>query len=247
MTKLSEVTYQTFKTWEGNVRQSLRLASSLEGAAQRCSEMIYNEFRESVVLARFYATIPLGKLPEESRRFAASLASSRGAKERLDDTTMVLTLFGSRGDEPAWNDRRASRGHLAIPLLSAAFIDEIPMVSRLLRDLGVPMDWAGIVSEGIQTDTFGRLGGFFYVEDAAAAVDHRGRKIISAQDFVGAHGVKTVFGTAGTYVLSKWLVTIIVFCRERIERDKAREFMPFANMVTSATADLARQTRLFEG
>lgn len=243
MTKLSSVTYQTLEKWEGNVRQTLRLASTLEGAAQRCAEMIYTEFRESVVLARFYATIPFGKLPEESRRFAASLASSRGARERLDDTTMVLTLFGSRGDEPAWNDRRASRGHLAIPLLSAAFIDEIPMVSRLLKDLGVPIDWA---IKGVATDTFGRLGGFFYVEDATSAVDHKGRKIISAQDFVRTHEVKTVFGTAGTYVLSKWLVTIIVFCRERVDRDRAKDFMPFANTVTSATSDLARQGRLFE-
>lgn len=243
MTKLSAAAPEAFKLWEDHVRQSIRSAASLEAAAQRCSEMIYDEFRESVVLTRFYATIPFGRLPEESRSFAASLAASRGAREPLADKTLVLTLLGTRGDRREWNARRASRGHLAIPLLSAGFIDEIPMVSRLLKDLGVPIDWA---IKGVATDTFGRLGGFFYVEDATSAVDHKGRKIISAQDFVRTHEVKTVFGTAGTYVLSKWLVTIIVFCRERVDRDRAKDFMPFANTVTSATSDLVRQGRLFE-
>jgi hypothetical protein len=247
MTRLSLAGSDAFTLWENKVRESLRSATTLEAAAQRCSHVLYDEFRESVVLARFYATIPFGRLPEESRRFAASLALSRGAKERLDDKTMVLTLLGTRGDKREWNDRRASRGHLAIPLLSAAFIDEIPMVSRLLKDLGVPIGVTDAGPGDVHTDTFGRLGGFFYVEDAATAVDHKGRKIISAQDFVSAHGVKTVFGTAGTYVLSKWLVTIIVFCRERVEWDRARDFMPFANTVTSATSDLARRAKLFEG
>jgi hypothetical protein len=244
MTKLNAAAPEAFKMWEDNVRQSIRSAASLEAAAQRCSEMIYDEFRESVVLTRFYATIPFGRLPAESRSFAASLAAARGAREPLADKTMVLSLLGTRGDRREWNARRASRGHLAIPLLSAGFIDEIPMVSRLLKDLGVPIDWAS--AGGVPTDTFGRLGGFFYVEDAATAVDHKGRKIISAQDFVKTHDVKTVFGTAGTYVLSKWLVTIIVFCRERVERDRAKDFMPFANTVTSATSELVRQGRLFE-
>lgn len=182
--------------------------------------------------------------PEEGRRFASSLAASRGAQDPLTDQTMVLTLLGTRGDLREWNDRRASRGHQAIPLLSAAFVDEIPMVSRLLKDLGVPIDWAS--AAGVPTDTFGKLGGFFYVEDAASAVDHKGRKIISAQSFVTTHGIKTVFGTAGTYVLSKWLVTIIVFCRERVLRDRAKDFMPFANTVTSATSELVRKGKLFE-
>jgi hypothetical protein len=245
MTKLSAVKPEAFAAWESDVRSSIRSAATLEGAAQRCTEMIYDEFRESVVLCRFYATIPYGRLPEESRRFATSLATSRRAREPLHEKTMVLTLLGSRGDKSEWNGRRASRGHLAIPLLSAAFIDEIPMVSRLLKDLGVPIDWAEAAASGVQTSTFGKLGGFFYVEDAAAAVDDKGRKIISAQDFVSAHRVKTVFGTAGTYVLSKWLITVIVFCRERLERDRAKDLMPFANMITSATSDLTRTGKLF--
>lgn len=244
MTTLSVAADDAFKLWENSVRQRIRSVGTLEQAAQRTCDMIYDEFRESVVLARFYATIPFGRLPEESRRFASSLAASRGERDPLTDKTMVLTLLGTRGEQREWNDRRASRGHLAIPLLSAAFIEEIPMVSRLLKDLGVPIDWAS--AAGVSTDTFGRLGGFFYVEDATTAVDHKGRKIISAQNFVTAHGVKTVFGTAGTYVLSKWLVTIIIFCRERVDRDRAKDFMPFANTVTSATSELVRRGKLFE-
>lgn len=49
----------------------------------------------------------------------------------------MLSLIASRGAEDDWNDIRKSRGHVGIPLVSQAFVMDIPMFSRLLQDLGV--------------------------------------------------------------------------------------------------------------
>jgi hypothetical protein len=248
MTKLGETPMAAFHAWEENVQAGIRTCGTLEESAQRCVSMIYDQFRESVIMARFYAILPFERLPAEARRFAAGVAGSRGAKEPLENETMVLALLGTRGELPAWNDRRSSRGHLAIPLVSTSFVDAIPMVSRMLKELGVPIEWVTGAGKGIMTDTFARLGGFFYVEDAETAVDHMDRKIIPAQDFVTKHRVKTVFGTAGMYVRSRMFITLIIFCRDTIERNALKQsFMPFANVVTNATSDLVSRGRIFAG
>lgn len=246
MTKLDAIPVDAFQAWETSLEAGIRTCGSLEEAAQRCAAMIYDQFRDSVVLARFYAVIPFGKLPLDARRFAAGVAASRGATEQLHDGTPVLALLGTRGELSAWNERRASRGHLAIPLISPSFVEEIPMVSRMLKDLGLPIEWVTGSSKVLTTDLFGKLGGFFYVEDAATALDHQGRKVIPAQDFVNRHGVKTVFGTAGMYVRSRMFVTLIVFCRDLLDRAALKHsFMPLGNVITNATSAIVHRARLF--
>jgi hypothetical protein len=248
MSKLSATPAETFNSWEARVQTSLRGCGSLEEAAQRCATMLYDQFRESLILARFYAVLPFGKLPLETRRFASEVATSRGAKESLEEETRVLTLLGTRGDVSSWNDRRTSRGHQAIPLVSAAFVEEIPMVSRMLKELGFPLEWVTDTSKAISTDTFGTIGGFFYVEDAETAVDQSGRKIISAQDFVTRYNVKTVFGTAGMYFRPRMLMTVIAFCRDTLDRSTMRQtFMPLGGVITNATSDIVRRGKFFAG
>ena len=248
MTQLGATPPDAFQSWEASMQASIRTCASLEEAAQRCVTAIYDQFRESVVLCRFYAVVPCGKLPLEARRFATGVAASRGSAEPLHDETKVLALLGTHGELSAWNDRRASRGHLAIPLMSASFVEEIPMVSRMLKELGFPIEWLTGTSKSFTTDMFGRLGGFFFVEDAVTAIDHQGRKIIPAQDFVTKHSVKTVFGTAGMYVRSRMFVTLIVFSREPLERSAMKHrFMPLGNLFTNATSDLVHRGKLFAG
>ena len=248
MTKLDAIPADAFQSWETSLQASIRTCGSLEEAAQKCVAMIYDQFRDSIVLARFYAVIPFGKLPQDAHRFATAFAAARNVNEALHDDTPVLSLLGTRGELSAWNERRSSRGHLAIPLVSPAFVEEIPMVSRMLKELGFPIEWVTGASKVVTTDLFGRLGGFFYVEDAATALDHQNRRIIPAQDFVSKHGVKTVFGTAGMYVRSRMLVTLIVFCRETLDRAALRHsFMPLGNVITNATSAIVHRGKLFAG
>ena len=246
MTRLSTISMDAFRSWEAGVPAAVRACGCFEEAAQKCVGMVFEQFRESVVLARLYAIIPNSRLPAAARQFARSAASAWGKKDLLGEETKVLTLSGTRGELSTWNDRHTSRGHVAIPLISSAVEEHLPMVARMIKELGFPMDWVLGSSRSFSADTFGSLGGFFYVEDADTALDDAGRRIIPARDFVASHGVKTVFGTAGVYVRSRMIVTLIVFCRETLDRSALRQmFMPFGNVFTNATADLARKERLF--
>src|SRR6202022_3959019 len=85
----------------------------------------------SIVLARVLGRVPYSRLPV-AESCAANAAAGGVA---LFPSTDVLTLLGTSGAQPAWNDRHRSRAHLAIPLVSRAHVDGIPMVSRLLSDL----------------------------------------------------------------------------------------------------------------
>lgn len=245
MASLKRMTDSELQALLREVKDRITGCGSLEEVAQKSARGIYDALRSSMVLVRFYAALPLQKLPTAERAFATELAVAKGFAPRLKEDTLVLTLMGTNGDKAEWSQRRSSRGHLAIPLVSADFIGGIPMVSRMLSDLGVSIEQLDPNNPGIETRTFGTLGGLFYVADAASAVDQKGRKIITAQDFVAAHGVKTVIGTAGRYILRRTFITLILFTREAIDLQRAQGIMPLANVITSVTSDLVRLGRLF--
>ena len=83
----------------------------------------------------------------------------------------MLSLLGTSGVKPAWNDRRQSQGHVGIPMVSAAFIEAILMMSRLLKQLGVRLDWIASHDSQIITKVMGEMSGVFFVADAATEVD----------------------------------------------------------------------------
>src|SRR5512144_2112177 len=99
-----------------------------------------------------------------------------------------------------WNDRRNSQGHVGIPLATSDFIEAIPMMSRLLKELGMGLDWIDSNDTSMVARALGSSSGLFYVPDAALEIDAKGRKVIAGQDFVKTHGVKTVFGMGGAFI-----------------------------------------------
>ncbi len=217
--------------------------ATLEGAAQLATDLFYEEFCDSVVLVRVFATVPFGRLPAFNRSFVTELAKQHDIADLMHDDTPVLSLVGTRGAEPAWNDRRQSEGHVGIPLASTAFISRIPMMSRLLTQIG--FDLEGIDSQAIDIRTLAGLSGVFYVPDGATAVDALGRKIISAQDFVSSAGVKTVFGLAGSYPSGQAFLTLIAFCRQTIEKSRAERLLPLMSRMVLNTKKLVANGTIF--
>jgi hypothetical protein len=228
------------------VREDTKNCRTLEQAAQLLTDAIYEELGDSVVLARVFATVRFGELPEPNSAFVTDLAAANDIAPLINDDTLILSLLGTRGAKSEWNDRRTSEGHVGIPLASAAFVDKIPMISRLLKQVGLDLDWIDSRDADIVTKTLGDISGVFYVPDAAQAVDHQGRKIIPAQDFVEANDVKTVFGLAGGYPVGKMFVTAIVFCRETLDKAEAELFSPLIDAFTTNTASLASTGAIFD-
>ncbi len=200
----------------------------------------------SVVLARVFATAELHQLPAADRAFVERFAASVGGGEELTDATPVLSLLASRGVETAWNDRRRSRDHLGIPLLSERFIAEIPMIARLLSEIGFTPAWRGDDS-GFVTKTFANVNGIFYVADARTALDDRGRNIIPSTEFVERYGIRTVFGFGGSYLGRHMFISAIVFCREEIARSQAIRFIPLIGSLKAATTRLVNRGAIFSG
>ena len=233
----------------GTLRQ--RLARDMEGsanleeAAQRFTDILFEEFRESSVLVRVFASAPFGKLPQRERDFVVRLATSRGAESELQSRTRVICLLGTRGIRERWNDRRLSQGHLAVPLVSASFVKTIPMISRLMTDLGTGIPWIEKQTSLLVVKSMGRMAQLLYVEDAATAETRDGFKIVSAQDFVSTQHVKTVLGLGGSYP-NQTFVAIAIFSKETIPQTQAEKFMPLVNTLKTSTMPLVMDGLLFD-
>jgi len=153
-------------------------------------------------------------------------------------------LLGTHGDQEEWNDPRRSQGHLGIPLISSAFVGAIPMISRLLRELGVPLDWIDTHDASVIQKILGDSASLFFVEDASQATDDQDRKIIAAQDFVSGYKIRSVFGIGGAYSGGEMLVTV-VFSHARFGREKAEQFLPLVTLFKSNTERLVAERRTF--
>jgi len=235
MSRITEVTTSRLKDLLNRIDERIRDCAFLEHAAQACTDLLYDEFEESLVLGRVFATIPFGDLPEPNQQFVIDMAMSANILSLINTRTPVLSLLATRGREDAWNERRLSREHVGIPLASGDFVESIPMISRLLKELGLRVHWIDQEDTEIVTGTAGMLNGVFYVPDAKTAVDQRGRRIITAQDFVSNYGVKTVFGIGGGYLASPVYITSIVFMCETIEKRHVERFLPVINALKART------------
>ena len=227
--------------WSG-IQADVSGAGELEVAAQALAQAIQKQFEESVVLARLFVTVNFDALPASNQAFVREL--TKGSDTDLAGNVPVLSLVGTSGQESNWQDRRKSEGHVGIPLMSSDFVDAIPMISRLLKELGVPMDWVDTRESDLIQKTIGQSDGLFFVTDASEATDTEGRKIIAAQDFVNEYGVKSVFGVGTAYPGSQ-LVVLVVFCRDGFSRDAAENFLPLASLFKGATGALVEGGKIF--
>lgn len=242
--KIEQVTSSTVIELWSEVESRIEQSSCLEDAAQELVTALYTKFGESVVIARTFVTVPFDALPQTNKEFVQNLAESAQAASDLKPTTPVLSLIGTHGRKENWCDRRKSEGHVGIPLISSAFVGAIPMISRLLREFGVPMDWVDSHDSEIIIETIGNSAGLFFVENAAEATDHEGRNIIAAQDFVAENNVTSVFGIGGAYAGGQMLV-IVVFCSDAFPRERAENFIALTSLFQSKTTALVEAHQVF--
>ena len=223
-----------------------KTCGSLQVAAQAATDVIFETFAESIVLCRIFAVVPFEKLPAEDQRFVRNLGAAKGLSKDIRADTQVLSLLGSRGVRPAWNDRKGSVGHLGIPLVSATFIRAIPMLSRMLFELGVDVGIDDPKDKSMVARLLAAgLGGVFHVPDAAKTTDQAGRKIIPAQDFVTDCGVKSVFGVAGNY-MTGLSIAVLMFTRDDVSREEAKHFLALVNQFKASTMPLASAGQIYK-
>src|ERR1043166_9837955 len=121
------------------LRQLGRNARSFEHACQSVSEFFWRNFvtpedgQPTFALARCYKTHAFGDMPPDVAQCTRGVFPDRTPTA----TAQCLTLLGTFGDLEEWRSRRASRSHQAIPLLDERTVESLPMVSMLVRSLGI--------------------------------------------------------------------------------------------------------------
>lgn len=211
------------------VRRIVKEAATMEDAATLIVRYLYDQCvdpatgERTCALVRFYKTHRFGDLEPALKAFAERLLDGTAH----EDSMRCLVLLGTAGDEEAWNTRRGSRAHQAIPLPSTEFVRKAPMIAKLIEDIGLEID--DVVSGvGSRRESGSRNYDVFHVETAA------GSPYIPAQrEFVERHGIASVVGFGGL-LRSGELYAVVLFSRAQIAPPSAGRFRAIALDVRSA-------------
>lgn len=204
--------------------QAVAGSDSMEDAARAVARYLYDECgsggaaERACALVRVYKTHSYGQLPPALRKFA----DTAGQTGPYRPAVKCLTLLATVGDEPAWNSRRSSRGHQAIPLPSAGIIEQAPMIAQLVKQMGLEVEALINPSPNLLRELEGKTFNVFHVPNALNS------PFIPAQkDFVLPHRIRSVLGFGGL-LRSGDLFAIIMFARENIPRETADRFRGIA-------------------
>lgn len=218
---LGEFTVPNMLRCSREVRKVATHCGNMEEAANSIVRYFYDAFvnpadgSRSCVMVRFYKTHAYSELEPDLQQFARGQLGN----ERVSRSMKCLTLLATVGDEPAWCDRRRSRGHQAVPLPSVEIVEHAPMISQLVKQMG--FDVADLVQPNtavVPHPLEKRTYNVFHVEDAS------GSPHIPAQvEFVQRYGIKSVVGFGGL-LRSGDLFAVILFSRTRISGESAERF-----------------------
>lgn len=214
--------------------------------AQMLVERLYGRFSDSLVLLRLFMTIPYAELPEEDQRFVDGRGRDTNTSHLINGATPIFTLLGTRGERPEWSDRRASSHFRCIPLASTAFVSSLSMLSRQFESVGLDL---GLIdaweTKVVSTGRADQFRGMLHIRDAGIDRDPQGRMIVPKQEFVGAHGVKSVFGFGSGYARHPTLVTLFAFTNETVERSAVEPFTNLLEAFIASTESLVGQGQFF--
>ncbi|KAF0215946.1 MAG: hypothetical protein FD174_3956 [Geobacteraceae bacterium] len=245
--RLSDVTCADYEALQAGMGE-IADCSSVQEAAQRFVDRVYERFCGSLVLLRLFITVRYDALSQEDRLFVDGRGQATNTSQLIHGATPIFTLLGTRGKRPEWNDRRASAHFRCIPLASTAFIASLSMLSRQFEsvgfDLGLIDSWETKVASTGRAD---RYRGMLYIGDAGIDRDGQGRMIVPKQDFVAASGIKTTLGFGSGYTCHPTMVTLFAFTNEIIERSAVEPLTNLLEGFVSSTESLVGQGRFIYG
>lgn len=215
--------------------------ATIEEAARRAVDFLYGELVDAAgapacALVRFFKTHPYRDLPADLQ----SVARAASAEAATIDDLRCLTLIATRGDEPEWNSRHASRGHRAIPLLSVEMVQQAPMIAQLITQLGLPIANVVRPSRGLLLDLDQTAHNVFYVPRALGSPH-----IVAQEEFVMRYGIESVLGFGGLLASGDLFATIL-FSKVAIPPEVADQFRVVGLNLKIAILPLARKP-LFSG
>ncbi len=213
------------------LRETASGMPTLESSAQRVCKFFYDELHgpgveRACALVRCYKTHSFGALDPDLQKFARTIMGADPPRP----TMKCLTLMATVGQTGSWNSRHLSRGHRAIPLPSPEIVEKAPMISQLIKELGLKLSSVLQPSPEVLKELSGKRHGVFYVENAL------GSPYIPAQEeFVVRYGIKSVLGVGGMLPSGDFFA-MILFSTVHVPTTAADRFRTLALDVKSAFA-----------
>jgi hypothetical protein len=201
------------------LRRATEGVTSMEESSEKIVAFLYDQLRDegggrALALVRLFKTHPFEALEPEQQEFARKTLGDAEVPAQMK----CLTLLATRGDEPDWNSRRASRGHAAIPLPSAKIVENAPMIAQLITQLGLDIGIVVKAAPDTIVDLAQKNYNVFYIPEA------KGSPYIPAQsEFVVPFGIRSVLGFGGM-LPSGNLFAVIMFAKVAISRETADMF-----------------------
>ena len=223
------------------LRQMDEGADNMEQVANRVVRYLYDQMTDSqtgeksFALVRLFKTHPYNELDAELQRFAVGVLGH----EAESATMKCLTLLATAGSKEAWNSRKMSNGHKAIPLPSEEMVRAFPMISNLVKQFGLEVTDVLNPAPSMLVDVEQRTYNVFHVPNAAGS-----EYIVAQEEFVIPEGIKSVLGFGGL-LPSGNLFAVIIFSRVPITPDVASRFRTISLGVTQAL--LPFETKVFAG
>jgi two-component system, sensor histidine kinase and response regulator len=236
MYNLSEFTFSDMVDCGAWLRTIASAATSMEEAADLVVSYLHQSFRDgdgeqALALARCFVTLPFDELEPELQQIGRQVLGREPSPG-----TKSLALLATAGQLPAWNDRRQSTDHRAIPLASEQMVAQFPMVFQLITQFGLEV---GALLEPaphpqLILDLEQRTYNVFHVVEAP------GSPYVPAQEsFVGPFGIRSVLGFGGILPGGN-LVAFILFARCTIRPETASLFKTLALTAKLALTPFAR-------
>lgn len=211
------------------LRETVSGVSTLEGSAQRVCRFLYDELlgpdgQRSCALVRCYKTHAYASLEPDLQSFARRVLGTEAPRP----TMKCLTLMATVGQSAAWNSRHFSRGHKTVPLPSPEIVEKTPMISQLIKELGLELGSVLQPSPDVVKELAGKKHGVFHVENALGSP-----YIPAQQEFVVRFGIRSVLGFGGMLATGD-LFAVILFATVHVPSRAANRFKTLALDVKSA-------------
>lgn len=234
---LSNFTEQDIESVINKIFSQDRRFRSIEEAYQCLAQTMYETFcantgEPDLVLSRVYHSFDFPLLSNSLQQ----IAKQAWEKETKESSKFII-LMGTYGKEAAWCDRTQSQGHKAI-LLSHETLNNIPMVARLIQQIGFDLGVLLGEEKGIEYKSVSGTFGVFYVSPAL------GSPYIPAQDFVTRYEVKSVIGT-GVMLPQGDIAVYIGFSRLPIENEIAASIAPLMSLFWQKAFPLLEEHGMF--
>ena len=224
MYNLAEFSVRDMTSCSMRLRRLGTDAMSLDDAANRIVRYLYEHLiddktrKPACALVRLFRTQTYGTLSPDRQAAVRSIFRSRQASPEMK----CLTLAATAGDRLEWNDTANSHRHKAIPLVSAEFLTQFPMLSQLFIQLGVDLDTTLQAGSNLLLDTDEHTFNVFHVPNAM------GSPFVPAQeDFVIPCGIRSALGFGGLLPTGN-LFAVIMFSKVFLSDQTADLFKTLA-------------------